>query len=419
MIIELNNKSTLLTLALASASLLSSTASYALDNLTLKGLIELQLSQVDGLDNHNDGGTGKFRFDEDNNGSPQIGTLGLAAKYDFNVKSQLHLNAIYNHDQEREIAITEAFWSFRPGANGAWRSQHKLGAFYAPLSTENIATLWTSPFSVTPSVINSWIGEELRTIGWQGQWKRLGRYSGSPHNFSFTTAIFGFNDPTGALLAWRGWAKTDRQTGLGQAVPIAALPTLQPGLPFDRQAQEIAPFREVDNRPGFYLAAQWQYLRDFSLSWLYYDNQADGAAFEDGQYAWHTHFHHLSFNWKISPSWRLLGQLIDGRTRMGANDEVNAPFEAQQLQLIKKIQRHRLSLMLESFAVQDEDNTAMDSNNERGKSTSLSWSYRPDKNWQWTLQASYIDSERRQRMYQGLDTSQQESQLLASSRYYF
>ena len=41
----------------------------------------------------------------------------------------------------------------------------KAGAFFPTISLENDDLGWTSPYTLTPSAINSWIGEELRTIG--------------------------------------------------------------------------------------------------------------------------------------------------------------------------------------------------------------------------------------------------------------
>ena len=41
----------------------------------------------------------------------------------------------------------------------------KTGAFFPTISLENDDLGWTSPYTLTPSAINSWIGDELRTIG--------------------------------------------------------------------------------------------------------------------------------------------------------------------------------------------------------------------------------------------------------------
>jgi len=45
----------------------------------------------------------------------------------------------------------------------------KAGAFFPTISLENDDLGWTSPYTLTPSAINSWIGDELRTIGSEGR----------------------------------------------------------------------------------------------------------------------------------------------------------------------------------------------------------------------------------------------------------
>ena len=47
----------------------------------------------------------------------------------------------------------------------AWRSNLKIGAFYPPISLEHRASGWTNPYTISSSALNTWVGEELRTIG--------------------------------------------------------------------------------------------------------------------------------------------------------------------------------------------------------------------------------------------------------------
>ena len=44
----------------------------------------------------------------------------------------------------------------------------KAGAFFPTISLENDDIGWTSPYTLSASAINTWIGEELRTIGTEG-----------------------------------------------------------------------------------------------------------------------------------------------------------------------------------------------------------------------------------------------------------
>ena len=86
-----------------------------------------------------------------------------------------------------------------------------MGAFFPPISLENDGIGWTSRWTLTPSAINSWVGEELRTIGAELRVE----HRGDAGTFSAQAALFGRNDPAGELLAARGWSMGDLTSGLG------------------------------------------------------------------------------------------------------------------------------------------------------------------------------------------------------------
>ncbi|NDD65054.1 MAG: hypothetical protein EBZ36_13940, partial [Acidobacteria bacterium] len=151
---------------------------------------------------------------------------------------------------------------------GAARWTIKLGAFYPPVSIENEGVGWTSPWTLTPSAINTWVGEELRTIGGETsvEWKTA---SGS---IGLTGAVFGGNDPTGLLIAARGWSFGDRPTGLFDRVRTADDVALR-----SRRAPPYyqSEFLEIDDRAGFYGGVSWRENGLGRLTLLRYDNRAD------------------------------------------------------------------------------------------------------------------------------------------------
>ncbi len=53
-----------------------------------------------------------------------------------------------------------------------------VGAFYAPISLENRTVGWDSLYSISSSAINTWLGEELRTIGLETSLTVLGATAG-------------------------------------------------------------------------------------------------------------------------------------------------------------------------------------------------------------------------------------------------
>ncbi len=113
-------------------------------------------------------------------------------------------------DHGLAVDILEGYVRYRPISTNAWRWSVKAGAFFPAISLENTEVGWTSYWTLTPSAINSWIGDELRTIGGEGkvEWRSDAR------TFSITGAAFGFNDPAGVMIAHRGWTMNDRPTGL-------------------------------------------------------------------------------------------------------------------------------------------------------------------------------------------------------------
>ena len=61
------------------------------------------------------------------------------------------------------LGITEAYLQFRPYPHAGYRLRVKAGAFYAPVSLENRASGWESPYTLSYSAINSWLATEVRT----------------------------------------------------------------------------------------------------------------------------------------------------------------------------------------------------------------------------------------------------------------
>src|SRR3954453_20570143 len=113
-------------------------------------------------------------------------------------------------DQHAPIDVIEAYGRYLPISNRDWGWSVKLRAFFPPISLENESVGWTSPWTLTPSAINSWGGDELRTVGAESslEWRYGTGALGLPD------APYGFNDPTGTRLANRGWAFDSRPIGL-------------------------------------------------------------------------------------------------------------------------------------------------------------------------------------------------------------
>jgi hypothetical protein len=202
--------------------------------------LDLRLVSSDGRASFVDGGLGKLRFDSADQGL-QLGRARLAWR--GGIGGDWHAGvdvSAWGFDDRHPVDVTEAWLEWRPVPDSAWRSNVKIGAFYPPVSLEHRAPGWSNPYTISSSALNTWVGEELRTIGLAYELEHLGIASGGRFDFGAHVAIFGWNDPTGVELALRGFSLNDRQTPLfGRIGTFAAS---------GRQQRVI--FSEVDGRAG-------------------------------------------------------------------------------------------------------------------------------------------------------------------------
>ena len=363
-----------------------------------------------------DQGTGKFRQGADNR--DPITRLGLAVSYRSSLQSQFRLDIAYHSDAQPRIGVTQAYWQFKPIATEHFRTRYRVGAFHLPSSFENHDLLWSSPYSITPSVVNTWVGEEFRAIGAEGRWQwQPSAYS--PHQISLTAAAFAANDSAGAMLAWRGWTAHDRQTFLGERIDFAPIPIIADGQPFDQQAAEFEPFVEVDDRIGYYLALDWRYRSNLRIRHFYYDNRGDPLVVKNGQYAWDTKFHQTAFRYNLSRSLVFTSQYLFGTTAMGPG-LVDLEFASGFALLSKQFSAHRISLRTEFFLVDDVDLLPiLDPNDEQGDRLTLGYGYRNPNQWALDLEFSRIQSDRDHREIFRRPTNIVENKFTARIRYRF
>ena len=188
--------------------------------------------------------------------------------------------ADYQSDASPGLDVTEAYMDWRPIPKSENQQQIRFGAFYPPLSRENADLGWQSPFTYSYSAINTWLGEEVRPIGVEWSLHRRLGFAGSPHELrAFASAFYG-NDPAGTLLFWRGWSLHDRQTRLGDTLPMPPSPIFDfTGSVVGHAPQSVQPIDEIDHRPGAYAGVEWSYARRVLVQLARYDNRADPYAY--------------------------------------------------------------------------------------------------------------------------------------------
>ena len=161
------------------------------------------------------------------------------------------------------------------------------GLLFPPTSRENVDALWQSPYTLTLSAVNSWIGEEVRLAGLDVA-AQLGAPGGG--HLELGAMVFGGCDTAGALLAWRGWALGTRLSVAGETLPLPPLPSLARGGAFAEQRDDgTRPLEELDGRVGWHARARWSGAGVGLVQGAWTDTRGD-RGLHRGQYAWATRF---------------------------------------------------------------------------------------------------------------------------------
>ena len=366
----------------------------------VKGLIQVRAVASDDTQSFQDGGIGLYRHG-DSSDSILLSQGIIDFKADLSSAWSAHAVVNANQEPNTTLGLSQAYLQYQPLVNSRYKWHVKLGGFYPSMSLENPDIGWTSPYNYTNSAINSWLGEELRTIGGELSIKRPGKRFNSKHSFSVSAAIYKGNDPTGTLLSWRGFALHDRQTTFNESVQFALIAALNSD-ELRRQANQVLPFEEVDGRFGYYAGVHWDYLKRSQFRFYYYDNNADPSIFNrtTGQYAWHTRFSSLAWLYKFTGKTRLIAQLLDGKTEMGAG-------------------KHRLSLRYDYFKVDDDDTTAFDPNASHGEGLTATWRYQLTDTLQIGVEGSALHSFVQNRPGSGFAQRLSQQQLMANAQWRF
>jgi hypothetical protein len=329
----------------------------------------------------------------------------------------------YSDDIGGSLDFTQAFLQWRPVPRSSGRFRLRLGAFYPPLSLESPDPGWNSPYTLNLSAINTWVAEELRTLGVEMSVNRRPSSLGGAHEFSLQVALFTGEDPAGSLLAWKGWSVHERQTRFGDELPLAPLPQLQPGMAFAMQDPYVTPFREVDDRAGFYVGGGWRYARRLELRVLHFENRAEPTAFVSGQYGWRTRFDQLGVQAELPGEVGLVAQWMHGTTVMGplvgAAHAVDTSFDSWFVLLTREFGDQRLTLRYDDFDVTDRDQVPLDDNTDRGHAWTVSYRYHFSRHIAGAVEWLGIETRRPAWSYSGFPEQDTEKQLQAMFRLTF
>jgi len=373
--------------------------------------IDVRAVSSDGHRSFLDNGQGKLRFDADHEGL-RLGRLRAAWDQPLGEVFAVHAEAsVWDADDKNPVDLTEAFVEYRPYPRAGFRSRVRLGAFYPPMSLENRALGWETPYTITPSAISTWIGEEVRTVGLEGQVEWLGTRLGHDFDFQLTAAAFGWNDPAGTQLAAHGFAFHDRQTTLFGRVGV-----YQSNPAFAKK--EL--FCEMDRRPGYYAGAQVRWLDRAILEFTHYDNRADPTVFEAGvrDFAWLTKFDAAALRAESANGWTALVQALAGDTVIAPGGwSAEWKFDSQSALLAKRVGPHMLAARYDAFAVTFGGDASLPGS-ENGHAWTVAYSWDRGDHWRFAAEWLRVTSDVKSRAaVPGEPSFAIESKVEISARY--
>ncbi|MHB0968728.1 MAG: porin family protein [Thermoanaerobaculia bacterium] len=315
---------------------------------------------------------------------------------------RVHLLPIARYEPDSagtdEFGLAEAYVDFNIHASDSQRFRIRGGQFFLGTSRENVEIGWTSPYTITYSAINSWIGEEVRPIGIDLDY-RLSRAAND--SFSVGATAFRGNDTMGTLLAWRGWSMGERLSVYDEVVPIPPLESIENYFVYQRNG--TTPFTsDLDGRTGYAFRARWQRGDTIVLQATHLDNRGDRNVYgvEDdnagpgpwnanahhwnrtGEYAWDTRFMHYDAEVNVA-AYTVAAEYIVGSTAMGHNVNwwVDTDFDSGYLLASWKPSAFRVTARYDFFAVDDIDMSAAENNEDEGDAWTVAVFWEPVPAW--------------------------------------
>ena len=361
------------------------------------------------------GGLGKFRYGGDT-ADMQFEGIGQAV---LRFDDDLSAIAVVRADQEQVNGVDalEAYLSWHPVSDGALGWSVKAGAFFPTISLENDDLGWTSPYTLTSSAINSWIGEELRTLGAEATLRYRTQSMGT---ISLIGSLYCCNDPTGILMADRGWAMDDRPTGLFERVriPDSTLKIFHAPYP-----GRTGMFDEIDHRAGFYAGLNWQMAGLGKISVLRYDNKGDPAKLTAHDTAWETKFWSFGARTEVGPV-VLIAQQLSGYTSVVSRG-IEFPTKFQSGFLLASydlagagLEDWRASLRGDLFQTRHPAATPSPMN-EDGEAMTVALIWQPSDSFRLTGEALLMHSRKGQYATIGIPSGQIQQNLLQLDAKYF
>lgn len=351
--------------------LCASVANLSAETFDLRGFLTGRGVYADGQPSWTRGGFGRFDAGGDGNTSAGIGELQLGADWQPVKHALVHVHGVAR-GQTTETrggsglvsAYAEGDWEFGRNELLVRGGQNFLGT-----SRENVADLWSSPYTINLSALNTWVAQEVRPIGINGEWRLL------TSTALITTSLTAFrgNDAMGALLAWRGWTIGNRLAAYDEVLPLPPLRSLRDV--FVRQSREgTKPFGpDLDGRTGYAARVRYAIPERFSIQLTRVDNRGD-RRLHRGEYAWRTPFYVAGADAHAGNA-TFASEWMEGKTGMGdpSRASIDLKFYAAYLLGSYKLAKETLSARYEVFATLSQRPVEGDIYNEHGRAWTFTW----------------------------------------------
>ena len=391
-----------------------------------EGLIDLRAVGVDSQPSYLDGGSGRTRYGGTDaggfKGQLSLADAALVWKPQFTWALGAIVDVEHQDGQQHPFDLVQAYLTFRPTLPGGARFTARAGLFYPPISQEHEGPTWAVANSITPSAINSWVGEEVKVVG--GEAKLA--HSFGEHQVSATVGLFGYDDTSGTLLTFRGWGLTDmKATAFGGF----NLPPIDPYM-VHRQPAYTASTAELDGRIGYYGRLDWKPPGRFAFNAFYYDNRGDKISVDSGlQWAWATRFWNFGASYDLDDNTRILSQVMTGQTLMGYPDYdtpewINLRFTSAYVLATHSFGRSGITGRAEIFETSDRNfepgvDDPEDNRGEHGWALTGAYRYDLTRQARLMLEVLHVQSRRPSLAEQGLAPFQGQTLLQSSIRLSF